>query len=210
VGALLAAAILVGVVIGLRTPKDSAEKPAAVSVLAANIASVPVSPAEVPSAKPVSGPFPPVAAADVPMAAIPPTVPRAPTLQPVPVPVYGLAHIRNESVTIATTYYRWGKGPWKMLVIERGKTATFAHVCEGPDKSTPDLYIRFDTNTAKGSIYPECVISRSLSPNENSTEHGHTFAIKQIKGTTIRQIETVTNGAVVKVINANSSKPQVK
>ncbi len=126
-----------------------------------------------------------------------------------PPALYGLSHIKNESAAKATTYYKWGNGPWRKIVIEQGKSIAFAYPYDNASKSSPDLYIRIDVDT-DGVKYVEHVVSRGQSPDDNSAKYGHRFMIKQLKGTDTRYIEAVTNGAKVKVTDAKSTKPEVK
>jgi hypothetical protein len=136
------------------------------------------------------------------------SLPQVGTAQEPPA-LYGLSHIRNESAAKATIYYKWGNSPWKKVVIEQGKSMAFAYPYDGVSKISPDLYIRIDVDT-DGVKYVEHVISRGQSPDDNSAKYGHTFAVKQLKGTDTRYITAVTSGAKVKVTDANSTRPEVK
>jgi hypothetical protein len=127
-----------------------------------------------------------------------------------PPALYGLTHIRNDSTAKATTFYKWGNGPWKKVVIEQGKMMAFAWAYDGTSKHSPDLFIRIDVDTESGARYVEHIVSRAQSPDDNSAKYGHQFAIKQVQGTNNRYIDAVTAGAKVKVTDANSSRPEVK
>jgi hypothetical protein len=124
--------------------------------------------------------------------------------------LYGVSHIRNDSATQATTYFKWGNGPWKKIVIERGKSISFSYQYDGNSKSSPDLYIRIDVTTSAGVHYVEHIVSRGQSPDDNTPRYGHTFAIRQVKDTDTRYIDAVTTGATVKVIDKRTSKPSGK
>lgn len=127
-----------------------------------------------------------------------------------PPALYGLTHIKNDSTAKATTYYKWGNGAWKKVVIEKGQMMAFAWAYDGTSKRSPDLHIRIDVDTDNGARYVEHIVSRSQSPDDNSAKYGHQFAIKQTQGTNNRYIEAITAGANVRVTDANSSKPVVK
>jgi hypothetical protein len=123
--------------------------------------------------------------------------------------LYGLSHIRNDSTAKTTTYYKWGNGPWKKVVIEQGKSMAFAYPYDGAAKSSPDLYVRIDVDT-DGVKFVEHIVSRGHSPDDNSAKYGHHFTIKQLKGTDTRYIDAVTTGGEVKVTDATSTRPNIK
>lgn len=126
-----------------------------------------------------------------------------------PPALYGLSHIRNDSTAKATIYYRWGSAAWKQIVIEQGKTMSFPFAYDGTSKTSPDLIIRFDADT-DGVKIVEYKLSRGQSPDDNSLQFGHIFAIRQVKGTDTRFIEaTSKNNAVATLLDANSTKPTV-
>lgn len=126
-----------------------------------------------------------------------------------PPSLYGVAHIKNESVAVATTYYKWGNGPWKKVVIAKGQSMAFAYAYDGNSKVSPTLYVRIDTDT-DGVKYVEHTLTRGGSPDDNDGRYGHKFVIKQLQGTDTRYIDNVTPGATVRVIDARSTKPNVQ
>lgn len=126
-----------------------------------------------------------------------------------PPSLYGVAHIRNDSTAQATTYYKWGKGPWKKIVIARGGSIAFAYQYDGSKKVSPELRVRIDVDT-DGVKIVEHSLTRGQSPDDNSGNYGHVFAIKQLKGTDTRYIEAVTKGARVTITDAKTTKPEVK
>ena len=126
-----------------------------------------------------------------------------------PPALFGLAHIKNISVAKATTYYKWGNGPWKKVVIERGQSIAFAYPYDGNAKVSPALFIRIDVDT-DGVKYVEHIVSRAQSPDDNDGRYGHKFEIRQLSGTDTRYIAAVTPGAKVQVTDAVSSRPVVK
>lgn len=125
-----------------------------------------------------------------------------------PPALYGVTHIKNESVAVATTYYKWGSGPWKKVVIAKGGSTAFAYAYDGDKKVSPTLTVRIDTDT-DGVKYVEHTLTRGASPDDNDGRYGHKFVIKQLAGTDTRYIDTVTAGAVVRVTDARSTRPKV-
>jgi len=126
-----------------------------------------------------------------------------------PPATHALIHLSNVSNAKATVYYRWGGGPWKRYVIEKGKAAYFNHRYDGNSQTSPPFYVRIDVDT-DGVKYMEHLLSRGASPDDNSPKFGHHFRIKQLDGTDTRYIEPITKGATVKVTDKNSSKPEVQ
>ena len=122
--------------------------------------------------------------------------------------IYALTHIANNSDANATVYFKWGNGPWKWRVIERGQEAWFSYPYSGQSQSSPDLFVRIDVDT-NGVKFVEHVLSRGASPDDHSPRFGHHFTIKQLPGTDTRYIEAVTSNATVRVTDKNSSKPNV-
>jgi hypothetical protein len=148
--------------------------------------------------------FPPILTAAVMMAAL---MFRAAAAQPPA--THALIHIKNESSARATLYYRWGTGQWKVYVIERGRGAYFNWRYDGNSQSSPDFVVRLDVDT-QGVKFVEHVLSRGASPDDNSPRYGHHYVIRQLQGTDTRYIDAVTNRAVVKVTDKNSSRPGVR
>lgn len=125
-----------------------------------------------------------------------------------PPSTHALIHLANNSNAQATVYFKWGNGPWKRTVIPIGGRHYFNHRYDGQSRSSPDFFVRIDTDT-DGVKIVEHVLSRGASPDDNSPRYGHHFTIRQLTGTDTRYIEAVTRGATVRVTDKNSSKPDV-
>lgn len=122
---------------------------------------------------------------------------------------HALIHIANNSNAKATVYFKWGNGPWKRRVIERGRMAYFNYRYDGLSQKSPDFFVRIDVDTNDGAKYVEHILSRGASPDESSPRYGHHFTIKQLPGTNTRYIQAVTTGATVTITDKNSSSPNV-
>ena len=121
---------------------------------------------------------------------------------------HALIHIANNSDAPATVYFKWGNGPWKRRVIERGRAAYFNHRYDGRSQRSPNFFVRIDVDT-NGVKFVEHILSRGASPDDNSTSYGHHYSIKQLPGTDTRYIAAVTRGASVQITDKNSSRPNV-
>lgn len=124
-----------------------------------------------------------------------------------PPTTHALTHIVNKSNAKVTVYYKWGDRPWREFVIEKGKRGYLNYAYDGQSQTSPNLYIRIDTDT-DGSKFVEYVLSRGASPDDNSSKFGHHFVLRQLEGTDTRYLEAVTQGATVRVIDKNSSRPK--
>ncbi|MGZ8843980.1 MAG: hypothetical protein ACXW18_09985 [Pyrinomonadaceae bacterium] len=122
---------------------------------------------------------------------------------------HALIHLVNNSNAVATVYFKWGNGPWKRTVIEKGGAHYFNHRYEGQSRSSPNFFVRIDTDTQQGARIVEHVLSRGASPDDNDSRYGHHFKITQVSGTNTRYIQAVTPGATVRVTDNNSSTPNV-
>jgi hypothetical protein len=127
-----------------------------------------------------------------------------------PPSTHALIHLANNSNAVATVYFKWGSGRWQKRVIPIGGSHYFNHRYEGQSRSSPDFFVRIDTDTQRGARIVEHVLSRGASPDDNSQQYGHHFKIKQLTGTDTRYIEAVTRGATVRVTDNNSSTPNVQ
>jgi hypothetical protein len=125
-----------------------------------------------------------------------------------PPATHALIHIKNESRARATLYYKWGNGRWKVRVIEMGRAAYFNWRYDGNSRSSPNFIVRLDVDT-QGVKFVEHVLSRGASPDDNSPRYGHHYVIRQVPGTDTRYIDAVTIGAVVKITDKNTSRPNV-
>ena len=121
---------------------------------------------------------------------------------------HALVHITNRSNARATVYFKWGNGRWRKAIIEIGESHYFNYRYDGQSRRSPDLFVRLDVDT-NGVKFVEHVLSRGASPDDNSTQYGHHFTIKQLTGTDTRYIEAASRGANVRVTDSNSSRPPV-
>lgn len=99
---------------------------------------------------------------------------------------FGVAWIHNNLSGQVTVYYKWvwpnGQvaSDWQKTVIQPGRNNYFSWRYDGPNASSPNLYIRFDSDRNQGAVYWEYKLGRGQSPDNKDARYGAHYNIHYI------------------------------